>query len=287
MKYEFAALKKDFDENGFVIVPDVLDGETISILRESMKKITREFDSLAPALAGKIFFERQHVKNNPQWYEGVITAEACGDAVRQISDLVLFDAAFADLICHARLLDVLEILFASKEFNFNMMDGRPKAARVGNGIGNGAFHRDTPFEDLTEANAIIAILCLDEMSGENGGTEFVRASHKINVEEARKKDWAEVPRDEFAPEKIVVAKCTAGSAIFFDTKILHSAGHNRSEHARRSILTEWTAENALPVSPVRYAFQGLKPRSRQAIYIRQIKMAFPHLAANKSFGESA
>jgi ectoine hydroxylase-related dioxygenase (phytanoyl-CoA dioxygenase family) len=277
MKDEFEALKKDFDENGFVIVPDVLDAETLFVLRESMEKVTRGVDSLAPELAGKIFFERQHVKNNPQWYEGVLTPEACGDAVRQISDLVLFDTAFADLICQARLLDVLENLFESAEFSFNMMSGRPKAARVGNGIGNGAFHRDTPFEDLTEANAIIAILCLDEMSGENGGTEFVRASHKITEEEARQRDWAEVPRDEFAPEKIVVAKCPAGSAIFFDTKILHSAGHNRSNNSRRMILTEWTGENALPTSPVRYAFQGLKPRSRQASYVKQIKMAFPHL----------
>lgn len=270
-------MKKDFDENGFVIVPDVLDGETLQKLRESMEKITRDVNSLSPALAGKIFFERQHVKNNPQWYEGVLKPEECGDAVRQISDLVLFDSAFADLICNPRILDVLEILFESREFSFTEMNGRPKAARFGNGISNGNFHRDTPSEDFTEANAIISILCLDDMSGENGGTEFVRGSHRVTEEEARKKIWGEVSRNEFAPEEIVVSNCPAGSGIFFDTKILHSARHNRSDNPRRAILTEWAGENVLPTSPVRYAFQGLKPRSRQAAFIKQIKMAFPYL----------
>lgn len=287
MRDEFQELKRDFDESGFVIVRDILDAETLRRLRESMEKITRGANSVAPELAGKIFFERQHVKNNPQWYEGVLTPEQCGDAVRQIGDLVLFDAAFAGLICHPRLLAVLEALFESPEFSFNAMSGRPKAARVGNGIINGNFHRDTPSEDLTEADAIIAILCLDAMSGENGGTEFVRGSHKIAEEEARKKVWGEVARQEFRAEEIVAADCPAGSAVFFDTKILHSAGHNRSAHARRTILTEWTGENALPVSPFRYAFQGLKPRSRQAAFIKQIKMAFPHLAASESFSEPA
>jgi ectoine hydroxylase-related dioxygenase (phytanoyl-CoA dioxygenase family) len=278
MKNEFDVLKRNFDENGFVIVENILDAATLENLRGRLEKITNSVNSVSPNLADKLFFEREHIKNNPQWYQGVVTAEECGDSVRQIEDLPLFDSAFADLIYYPRLLDVLENLFDSTEFNFTMMLARPKAAYVGNGIGNGNFHRDTPFEDFTEANTIVSILCLDEMAGENGGTQFVRGSHKIADEEARKETWRDVEKAELLPEEIMTVRCPAGSGIFFDTKVLHAAGHNRSPHPRRTIQIEWVGADVLPISPVRYAFQGLKPRSRQPAFARQNKLAFPHLS---------
>ena len=279
MKNEFDVIKRDFDENGFVSVENLLDTATLENLRVGLEKITNNVNTVSPNLAGKLFFEREHVKNNSQYYQGLLTADECGDSVRQIDDLPLFDSAFADLICYAPLLDVLEVLFASSEFNFTMMTARPKAARVGNGISNGNFHRDTPFEDFTEANTIVAILCLDDMTGENGGTEFVRASHKISEQEARREIWRDVEKDKRPPREIVTAHCPAGSGIFFDTKLLHAAGHNRSPFSRRTIQTEWVGENALPISPVRYAFQGIKPRSNHPAFAKQAKMAFPHIRA--------
>jgi ectoine hydroxylase-related dioxygenase (phytanoyl-CoA dioxygenase family) len=277
MKSEFDALKTDFNENGFVIVENLLDTATLENLRSRLENITNDVSSVKPELSGRLFFEREHVKNNPQYYEGIMTPEDCGDSVRQIDDLPLFDTAFADLILNPYLLDVIEALFENAEFTFNLMIARPKNARVGNGISNGNFHRDTPFEDFTEANTIVSILCLDDMTSENGGTQFIRASHKISDEEARKPIWRDVDRNEFSPEEIVTAQCPACSGVFFDTKILHAAGHNRSVQPRRTIQIEWVGADLLPISPVRYAFQGLKPRSKQPAFIKQIKMAFPHL----------
>jgi len=279
MKNEFDTLKQNFDENGFVIFVNLLDAATLENLRVGLEKITNNVNSVSPNLADKLFFEREHIKNNPQWYAGVLTPEACGDSIRQIDDLPLFDSAFADLIYYPPLLDALEILFKSSEFSFNMMIARPKVARVGNGISNGNFHRDTPFEDFTEANTIVSILCLDDMTDENGGTQFVRGSHKISGEEARKEIWRDVEKDKFSSEEIVTACCPAGSGIFFDTKVLHAAGHNRSPFPRRTIQIEWVGADFLPTSPVRYAFQGLKPRSQQRAFARQNKLAFPHISS--------
>ncbi|HEX8567613.1 MAG TPA: phytanoyl-CoA dioxygenase family protein [Pyrinomonadaceae bacterium] len=281
MNYQPEIWKNDLRENGFVIVQDVLDAATLTTLREKLEEITINPIGVQAELAGKLFFEREHVRNNPQWYKGILTPEDCGDSIRQIDDLPLFGPEFADLICYKPLLDVLEVLFESSEFSFNMMVSRPKAARVGNGISNGSFHRDTPFEDLTEAKTIAVILVLDDMSGENGGTEFVRGSHKISDEEAAKQIWRDVERDKLPLEEIVVARCPAGSGIFFDTKTLHAAGHNRSDFARRTIQLEWVGKDSLPISGVRHAYQGVKPRSRDAAFAKQIKMTFPHLFSNQ------
>jgi ectoine hydroxylase-related dioxygenase (phytanoyl-CoA dioxygenase family) len=189
-----------------------------------------------------------------------LAPEDRGDAVRQIADLGLFGPLFAELIAYQPLLDVLETLFASPEFSLILMVGRPKAARVGNGISNGAFHRDTPFGDFTAADTITALLSLDDMTGIKGATSFIRGSHQVSDGEAAKPCWREVPPDRLNLREKVDVRCPAGSGIFFTDKVLHAAGHNRSEQPRRTILMEWAGPDTLPTSPERYSYQGLRPR---------------------------
>jgi ectoine hydroxylase-related dioxygenase (phytanoyl-CoA dioxygenase family) len=277
MKHGPQEWQRAFHDDGFVIVSDLLDPALVSRLREGMDEISGGVESLPPHLQEKIFLERDHVRNNPQWYGGVLAPEDCGGAVRQIADLGLFAPLFAELIAYPPLLDVLEILFASPEFRFIEMVGRPKAARVGNGISNGSFHRDTPFADFTTADTMTALLTLDDMMGTNGATSFIRGSHAVADEEAAKPCWRDVPPDRVNPGDRVDVRCPAGSGIFFTDKVLHAAGHNRSERPRRTILTEWAGPDALPTSPDRHSYEGLRPRSQDPRYRTQFQMTFPQL----------
>jgi ectoine hydroxylase-related dioxygenase (phytanoyl-CoA dioxygenase family) len=277
MQYQPEEWQRVYQDQGFLIVEELLDPAMLSRLREGVERITGNVEGLSPRLKEKIFLERDHVKNNPQWYSGILAPEDCGSAVRQIADLGMFGPLFADLICYPALLDVLEALFQSSEFSFTYMVGRPKAARVGNGISDGHFHRDTPFEDFTASNTIVAILCLDDMTGDNGATTFIRGSHRVSDEEAANPCWRDVPADGLPLAEKVEARCPAGSGVFFTSKILHAAGHNRSEQPRRTILSEWVGPAILPTSPVRYAYQGLKPRSKDFVYAKQVEMTFPNL----------
>jgi ectoine hydroxylase-related dioxygenase (phytanoyl-CoA dioxygenase family) len=269
--------RRAYGRDGFLIVAELLDAALVSALRDGLDRITGGVASLPPRLREKIFLEREHVGNNPQWYTGILAPEDCGDAVRQVADIGIFARAFAELVCHPRLLDVLETLFDSPEFSFTYMVGRPKAARVGNGISNGNFHRDTPFEDTTSTNTVIALLCLDDMGGDNGATSFIRGSHQVTDEEAADPRWREIAADRLDLRERVDVRCPAGSGVFFTSKLLHAAGHNRSEHPRRTILSEWAGPGVLPTSPVRYAYQGLRPRSQDPLYQKQTRMTFPHL----------
>ena len=260
MKREPDVWRKTYQDDGFVIVPDLLGSATLTGLRDSLDRITGGLDRLRPHLRSKIFLERDHVRNNPQWYAGNLTPEQCGASVRQVIDLAEFDPVFAELVCWPPLLDVLEALFGSSEFSLSLLLARPKAARVGNGISNGAFHRDTPFEEFTGANTIISLLCLDEMTGENGSTMFVRGSHNVRDDEAKKPGWREVSADTLPDDSKVVVRCPAGAGIFFSSKVMHAAGHNRSEHPRRTIQAEWAGPDVLPTSLARFSGQGLRPR---------------------------
>src|SRR5438132_5759461 len=144
MKFRPDDCRQTYEDDGFVVVPGLLEAARLARLREGMDAITGGLDSLGPHLRGRIFLERDHVRNNPQWYAGVLTPEQCGESVRQIADLALFGPEFAEILWYPPLLDVLEALFGSTEFSFGLLVGRPKAARVGNGVSNGNFHRDSP-----------------------------------------------------------------------------------------------------------------------------------------------
>jgi hypothetical protein len=277
MEHTAAGWRRAYQDDGFVIVPDVLDSDLVSRLRDGMEKITGGLGTLPPRLKEKIFLERDHVRNNPQWYTSILAPDDCGNAVRQLADLGLFAPAFAELICHPPLLEILETLFASPEFSFTYMVGRPKAERVGNGISNGNFHRDAPFEDTTSTNTVIALLCLDDLAGDNGATSFIRGSHKVTDEEAAQPRWRDVAADRLDLGERVDVRCPAGSGVFFSSKVLHAAGHNRSDHPRRTILSEWAGPGVLPTSPVRYAYQGLRPRSKDPLYQKQARMTFSQL----------
>ena len=273
MKYEPEVWRKAYEVNGFVVVQDFLDTITLSRIRDELTRIIENLEGLAPSLKEKIFLERDHVKNNRQYYAGILSPEECGLAVRQVADLALFDDSFAELICYPPMLDVLETLFESSEFSFNYLIGRPKAARVGNGVSDGHFHRDTPFEEFTSVNTVLVIMCLDDMMAENGATEFISGSHKVSDEEAKKAYWRDVSPDKLNLKEKVAIRCKAGAGIFFNTKLLHAAGHNRSDNPRYTILAEWVGPGVLPTSSTRYAYQGLRPRSNDKTYQRQIKMS--------------
>jgi ectoine hydroxylase-related dioxygenase (phytanoyl-CoA dioxygenase family) len=276
MKNEAEVWRKAFCDDGYLIVRDLIDSETLLKLQEAMEKVTNNTESLPPSLKDKIFFEREHVKNNVQKYPD-LTPEQCGDSVREISDLPLFDSVFARLICYEPLLNVLEALFQSTEFSFYLQIGHPKAARVGNGLLH--FHRDAANEDFTSAGTITTILCLDEMTAENGPTVFVPGSHRVSDEEAMKPCWRTVEESELNPEKMVKAICPAGSAIFFSSKIIHGTGPNRSDYSRRTVLMGWAGANVLPASAVRFPYQGIKPRSKNPLYQKQLEKTFQSLTA--------
>src|SRR5207245_2924165 len=112
-----------YRDNGYLVVPDLIDPPTLAALTGGMERITTSPHALPAQLRARLHYERNHAARLPADRE--ITPEECGEAIRNVPDLPLFDPRFAGFICYRPLLDVLEALFGSREFIFWFMDGRP------------------------------------------------------------------------------------------------------------------------------------------------------------------
>lgn len=271
MKHEPARWKHDYDRDGYLVVEDCLDKNTLTRLRTALDKITADPDALPPALKRHVQLERDYVKERPQYND--LAAAQVGKAVRNIMELPLFDPAFAELICHAPLLDVLETLFSTTEFSFHNYKCIIKAPRVSSVF---CWHRDLPYLAHTTPNLITAMLCLDDMTEANGATVVMPGTHRIPEDHVDAADM-DIPESKLPAGKKVTVCCPAGSAVLFHVNIIHGGGANRSEIPRRNAIGIWAGPDTHPVTAARYAYEFLMPRSKDPTRQKQLRMTFPRL----------
>ena len=271
MKHDPARWKADYDRDGYLVVQDVLDQALLSDLRTAIEKITRDPDNLPAQFKRRLDFERNYVQKRPQYNE--LTAEQVGNAIRNVMELPLFDPIFAELICHAPRLDVLETCFESTEFSFHNYKAIIKAPRVSSKF---RWHRDLPYLEHSTPNLITAMLCLDEMTEANGATVVLPGSHRISHEMVTADDM-DIPDDKLpANAPRVTVCCPAGSAVLFHVNIVHGGGANRSDIPRRNVIGIWAGPNTYPITAARYVYQDLMPRSADPARQRQVRMTFPN-----------
>lgn len=276
--------RADFERDGYLIVEDCLDPVTLQKLRsaiedlsgrlaESIQDITEPPACIPRNLAHWIEFERDFVQNNPDYNE--LSRDDVGTAIRNIMELPLFHPLFADLICYEPLLDILETLFASSEFAFHNYKCIMKAPRVSSKF---FWHRDLPYLAHSSPNLLTAMLCLDDMTEENGATVLLPGTHKVAHETVTDAD-RNIPEDSLPSGPRVTACCPAGSAVLFHVNIIHGGGGNRTDAPRRNVIGIWSGPGAYPITAARYAYQDLMPRSKDPARIKQTRDTFPNLFA--------
>lgn len=90
-----------------------------------------------------------------------------------------------------------------------------------------SWHRDLPYQNFVISSplSINALYCIDDFTGETGGTIVVPFTHKMEI----------LPSDEFIEKHAVTVEARAGSVIIFDSMLLHKAGYNSSNIIRRAV----------------------------------------------------
>ncbi len=272
MKYEPQRWKTDYERDGFVVVPECLDPQSLDRLRTAMDQVISGYNQLPPRLRVHIQFETDFLKFQPQTND--LSPEQIGNAVKLVMELPMFDRVFAELICHEPLLDVLETLFGTPEFAFHNYKAIVKSPRVSSSF---VWHRDLPYLQHTSPNLLTAMLCLDEMTEANGATVVFPGTHRIPHEQVTPADMT-IPEEKLPSDVPRVSVCCpAGSAVLFHANIIHGGGPNRSDIPRRNLISIWTGPNTYSGISHRFAYQDVMPRSRNPHRRRQLRMAFPRL----------
>ena len=193
------------DEQGFCVVPDVLDATRRAQVRADLIRAAAESER----------------RGAPTY----IPSLDPNDANVRVFNLLELHATFRDLIVHPLALDIVSGLLGDDFIvsNFTANIARPGAQSMN-------CHSDqsivTP-EPWLAPWAINIIWCLDDVYADNGATRYLPRSHRITQR-------SELPVEIRAAMQAFAAP--AGAIIAMDGRLWHTSGHNKTDDQERALL---------------------------------------------------
>lgn len=230
------------DENGFFVVPDLLDDKTVRIVLERLWAAAED-----------------NKKRGADLFMPALDPNSSNVRVFYLMEL---DSIFRELVQHPAALEIAKLVIGPKLLvsNFTANIAKP-------GSGSMALHSDQSLvvpEPWEQPWAVNIIWCLSDMYFENGATLFIPGSHKW-------KRMNEVP--DKANERLTPFVAKAGSIIAMDARVWHTSGANITKDQERALLygyytapflrqqVNWTAalspENKSSLSPDMRELLGL------------------------------
>ena len=193
------SLLAEVDEQGFVILRDLISQEVMGRIREES----------APHLAheGRTEFEGYKTR---RIYSVIEKTLSCNPIVEHPLVMALLDR----LLMPNYLLSQLQVI------------------SVGPGEIRQPLHHDDgfyPFPRPRKPFGAALIWAIDDFTADNGATLVYPGSHK----------WGDVSPGEIDESKLVPAVMPAGSAVFFLGTLWHGAGANNSDKPRLAATTQY------------------------------------------------
>jgi ectoine hydroxylase-related dioxygenase (phytanoyl-CoA dioxygenase family) len=195
----------DLREHGICVLPEVLDGDTLARARDALYGAMADDDAAGRA-ATTGFALDQDAANRRVW------------------NLLNRNAVFAELAEHPRAIAMVKELLGWPALLSNVSGNI-----VGPGARAGVLHADQVFVPLPwpkRPQGMNVGWCIDDFTRENGATEFVPGSHRLQRN----------PGDADRPPAFVPLEAAAGSAVVFESRLWHRTGANTSASATRAAV---------------------------------------------------
>jgi ectoine hydroxylase-related dioxygenase (phytanoyl-CoA dioxygenase family) len=192
-------LMAEVEENGFVIIPDMISQEVVENIRKESAS----------------FLE----------YEGRTEFE--GYKTRRIYSVIEKTLSCNPLVEHPLVMALLDRLFQP-----NYLLSQLQVIDVLPGEVMQPLHTDDGFYPIARPRppfGAALIWALDDFTAENGATMVYPGSHK----------WGDVPPGEIDVSKMVPAVMPSGSAVFFLGTLWHCAGANNTDKSRLAATTQY------------------------------------------------
>ena len=228
---------QQYADDGYVMVPDVLDPATLAKLRavtdevvESARGLTDHTDALD--------LETSHTPDNPR--------------VRRIKRPHLVHDFYLQLARYEPIMDALTPLLGPDI----RLHGGGKVNMKSAGYGAAVeWHQDWAFYPHTNQDVLAVGVLLDDMTADNGPLLMLPGSHKGDVYDHHA-DGAFCGAINTATSELDVSNArevyaSAGSITIHHARLVHGSSMNRSNTQRRILFFEFTAADAWPLLGVR------------------------------------
>lgn len=258
MTHSPAALKAQFDDQGYLVIHELLPAEFVSRLRE----VTEGFVAQA-----------QRDELDDPLYDVIRDTQGTSQ-LRRITSPETVHPTYAEAMRFEPLLDIVAALLGGTvRFDHGKLNFKPPS-------GGAAleWHQDWAFYPQTNDNMLAVGLMIEECTLENGPLMVIPGSHKGPVYDhnqngefvgaAKSQDLG----DELA--KAVTLTAPAGSVSIHHVRTLHASMANRSITKRPLCLFSYAAVDAFPIFH-RYEWEEFNSR-----ILRGEETRVPRIEAN-------
>ena len=234
-----------FDLYGYVIVENVLNDIEINEIKKAINNLWDDVmkNNMYP------IHENDQIKKTHKAHRGVIRHTVVQDKFMAMNRVEYYDISFQKYFCNPFVLGVVEELCGSNvrisctnaimnkgsdnvspEIDFNELHKSQ----------NGEF-RNYYKNDLYHPSLVRALVTLNDLDEESGGTCFVPGSHKQRF-------LADEVRDLIKKKPNIIKQMVAprGSILFFSEDLIHGKGVNKSNNDRQILVAQYAPTRFQP-----------------------------------------
>jgi ectoine hydroxylase-related dioxygenase (phytanoyl-CoA dioxygenase family) len=225
-----------YREQGYLVVPDVLDVSTLETVRREMARILDGARAVA-AHTDMYDLEPGHRTDSPR--------------VRRVKTPHRFFPVFQRLLRHPRLVAILQDLLGLG-IRLHGSKINLKSPRYGSPV---EWHQDWAFYPHTNDDLLAVGVMLDDCTSDNGPLLVVPGSHRGPIFDHHADGYfcgaidPAAIRDEIA--RAVPLTGRAGSMSFHHVRLVHGSAQNVSSLPRTLLLYEYGAADAWPLMGVK------------------------------------
>jgi ectoine hydroxylase-related dioxygenase (phytanoyl-CoA dioxygenase family) len=256
-------LKARYDEDGYVMLPALLNEEDLAPARAAMMQkvdmIAREL--LAAGLIADTLEDRPFETRLAELFASLTDADFLRHG-RSWRDRL---PGYYELMANPKILDVVEALIGPEIFANPVYNVRPKVPRVA--AGAVPWHQDKSYWPDANANPVITVwIPLVDATLENGCLHILPRTHKRQLLSYHRETYSGTGYTETDDQhlgnkdRVVALPLEAGGAIVFNDRCLHMSTPNNSAHVRWSVDLRYqpTDQDPMPQHGV-----GFLARSRR------------------------
>ncbi len=217
---------------GYVVVDDVLDADTLATLRDVVDEFVERSRQISRS--DSVFdLEPEHQPSRP--------------LVRRLKQPVHQHAAFEEVMRSPGVLDAVAALIGD-DVRYHSSKLNLKSSSGGGAV---EWHQDFAFQPHTNDDLCVCGIALDDADPDNGCLLVVPGSHTgpiLDHHDANGRFVGAV--DPGLVPSFTPLPLKAGSMSIHHTRLLHASAPNRSGRQRRLLLLQYAAADAFPLTYV-------------------------------------